>query len=394
MLTLGKDRFVTLIQEQIELGNELLGMPVEREEDVRRIEVQFDKWHDVNCRLLIECSDDDSLLKDYRDIRFGSRSYFPTAWRQNYEAARMNLTRRIAKLEGLLEVLALAPRGQAAVEVRNMPGDRRTVFVVHGRDDRLRREFFDFLRSVGLTPLEWETAVAGTGKASPYIAEILENAFDTAAAIIVLLTPDDEARLHERLRLPHDPPSEYELTPQARPNVLFEAGMAFAKNPDRTVLVSIGHMRPFSDVAGRHIVFLDDTAERRLTLLQRLRICTDAWVDGTDWLSVGHFSIDNVADQQPATSPRSRISSLNAEQRHLLQQLVDADTKVTPRQPFFVGNFLTGTLVVHPGVGDGELAVNPADLNELEELGLIRCRREAGQVISLDVTNSGKESFK
>src|SRR5437764_570893 len=31
-----------------------------------------------------------------------------------------------------------------------------SVFVVHGRNDKLRRSLFDFLRALGLKPLEWE----------------------------------------------------------------------------------------------------------------------------------------------------------------------------------------------------------------------------------------------
>jgi predicted nucleotide-binding protein len=34
-----------------------------------------------------------------------------------------------------------------------MPLSSKTVFVVHGRNDAARRETFDFLRAIGLTPL-------------------------------------------------------------------------------------------------------------------------------------------------------------------------------------------------------------------------------------------------
>lgn len=73
--------------------------------------------------------------------------------------------------------------------------DPRKVFVVHGRDDRLRRDFFSFLRALNLQPLEWSEALRLTGKASPYIGEVLDSAFDNAQAVIVLLSPDDEVRL-------------------------------------------------------------------------------------------------------------------------------------------------------------------------------------------------------
>ncbi|MEI2722671.1 MAG: hypothetical protein V9H26_03745 [Verrucomicrobiota bacterium] len=40
-----------------------------------------------------------------------------------------------------------------------------------------------------------EQAIKMTGQPSPYVGTILETAFREAAAIVVLFTPDDEARL-------------------------------------------------------------------------------------------------------------------------------------------------------------------------------------------------------
>jgi hypothetical protein len=40
--------------------------------------------------------------------------------------------------------------------------------------------------------------------------------------------------------------SAEERAPQARPNVLFEAGMTFGKHADRTVIVEFGKTRPLA----------------------------------------------------------------------------------------------------------------------------------------------------
>lgn len=169
----------------------------------------------------------------------------------------------------------------------------RVVFVVHGRNLKLRDSLFSFLRSIGLHPLEWSEAIMETKKASPYVGEILDEAFSVAQAIVVLMSPDDEARLREPFREAGDPPHETQLTPQARPNVIFEAGMAMGNCPDRTVLVEVGNLRPFSDVGGRHVIRLNNSTQRRQQLAQRLQSAgCPVNLTGTDWHTTGDFALD------------------------------------------------------------------------------------------------------
>jgi predicted nucleotide-binding protein len=167
-----------------------------------------------------------------------------------------------------------------------------TVFVVHGRNAKLRNSMFNFLRAVGLKPLEWTQIIKMSKKGTPYIGTLLETAFSKAAAVVVLITPDDEARLKKIFVKKRDPNYEKQLTGQARPNVLFEAGMAFGRDSNSTVLVQVGNVRPFSDVTGRHIVVMNNTAERRNELAVKLSNAGCA-VDtsGSDWYSVGDFTI-------------------------------------------------------------------------------------------------------
>ena len=170
------------------------------------------------------------------------------------------------------------------------PTDAREIFVVHGRNLAARDALFEFLRSIDLHPLEWVEAVSATGKPSPYIGEILDAAFSRAHAVLVLFTPDDEARLKEEFRVPGDPPHETELSGQARPNVLFEAGMAMSRSEDRTILVEIGVLRPFSDLAGRHAIRLNNSSQRRQELAQRLQAAScPVNLEGTDWHAAGDF---------------------------------------------------------------------------------------------------------
>lgn len=172
----------------------------------------------------------------------------------------------------------------------NVSVDPRLVFVIHGRDAKRRKAMFDFLRAIGLRPIEWEQARAMTGKAAPYIGEILEAAFAQAQAVIALFTGDDEARIRPALQVEGD--SEEPLMPQARANVLFEAGMAMGRHPARTVFVEVGLLRPSSDIGGRHTIRLASGASlaNRQEIVARLR---DAGcvvdTSGTDWHVAGDF---------------------------------------------------------------------------------------------------------
>jgi predicted nucleotide-binding protein len=179
----------------------------------------------------------------------------------------------------------------------------RRVFVVHGRNETARAAMFTFLRSIGLTPIEWSQAIAMTKRASPYIGEVLDVALEAAQAVVVLMTPDETASLRAQYADGDDDP---EMTPggQARPNVLFEAGLALGRSPDRTVLVELGKVRHFSDIAGRHVVRMRNSTANRQTLAQRLLIAGCA-VDltGTDWHSAGDFIEPPSPNPQPTYRP-------------------------------------------------------------------------------------------
>ncbi|TVL91560.1 TIR domain-containing protein [Streptomyces sp. SAJ15] len=189
--------------------------------------------------------------------------------------------------------------------------DPRKVFVIHGRNEPARKGLFEFLRTLGLDPIEWSEAIRLTGKGSPYLGEVLDAVFAHAQAVVILQTPDDVARLHESLTLPGDPECVPRLQP--RPNVLFEAGMAMGRDEERTVIVELGEVRGFSDIQGRHVVRLDDSVKRRQELAIRLQTAGCAVrLSGTDWHDAGDLTppVPSLADPVPgageevADSPR------------------------------------------------------------------------------------------
>ncbi|MDX9975168.1 MAG: nucleotide-binding protein [FCB group bacterium] len=245
----------------------------------------------------------------------------------NLSGALWQLTRDGRQLaKALTDEVPVAISESALVQVGDTDApipvatDRRMVFVVHGRNSRLRASMFDFLRAIGLHPLEWSQALGLTKDASPYIGDILEAAFSNAQAVLVLLSGDDEARLLPHFYKYNESSDETEFRPQCRPNVLFEAGMAMARAPKRTVLVQVGEVKHFSDVAGKHILHLDNTSERRNDLCNRLKLAgCEVDTTGSDWLNVGDFSSNGQemsaarSDSTHAHRPAAKATPSTAE---------------------------------------------------------------------------------
>lgn len=185
--------------------------------------------------------------------------------------------------------------------------DPSQVFVIHGRNDFARKQLFTFLRSIGLRPIEWSRAVSLAGEGSPYIGDVLSAAFGAAQAVVVLETPDDVAYLHPDLGDgPEDPEGRPQL--QARPNVLFEAGMAMGWDQKRTVLATLGRVKSFSDIHGRHVVRLDNTPGKRQDLAQRLKVAgCSVDLEGRDWLDAGDFSVPALSVSSTKQSPAPSV---------------------------------------------------------------------------------------
>lgn len=169
------------------------------------------------------------------------------------------------------------------------PGDGRSVFLVQGRNDAVNTAAADFLRSLDLKIVEWEQAVAATGEPNPYIGDVVSAGLEMADAVVVLATPDDLAHLDPALAAD---PTDDDITEagQPRQNVLYEAGMAMALAPSRTLLVATPGTRMMSDLAGRHLVFLGNDPKSRKRIVGRLQTMGLAVDDsGDNWLSAGAF---------------------------------------------------------------------------------------------------------
>jgi len=188
---------------------------------------------------------------------------------------------------------ALSKKDEVEPKDKKIKADPKKVFVVHGRNEKARRAMFDFLRSVDLKPIEWEEAVRLTGEGASFPQQVLDKAFETAQAIIILITGDDIAKMRDEFILPKDTKYERNLSIQARPNVIFEAGLAFGRDPKRTILVELEkeNTRPFSDIYGRLTVRLSNKVESRKKLIDRLStVGCETNIDAKqDWITTGDF---------------------------------------------------------------------------------------------------------
>jgi predicted nucleotide-binding protein len=184
------------------------------------------------------------------------------------------------------EYITQAP-ATAAAQIATKAKDPRAVFVVRGRNAEAHKALAEFLRALDLVPRDFGDFIR---KGSPYVGEVLDLALAEAQAIVVLLTPDDVASLKPEFQKDDDPDYETKPTGQARPNVLFEAGMAMSKCPERTVLLQLGDIRPFSDIGGRHILRMDNSYDKRRDLANRLLHagCDLKW-NHADWHNAGDF---------------------------------------------------------------------------------------------------------
>lgn len=128
---------------------------------------------------------------------------------------------------------------------------------------------------------------------SPHIADVLDAGFNKAGATVVLFTPDDEAKLKNEFIKRSDARFESKLTGQPRQNVLFEAGMAFGRYPEKTIIVQVGKIRPISDLTGRHVAHLSDSFDSRHQLIVKLRTVGCPVDDtGDDWHTAGNFTFN------------------------------------------------------------------------------------------------------
>ena len=210
----------------------------------------------------------------------------------------------LAELRGIpnhIPVAANESSGPSAIKVplrvrksaKRAKTKENTVFVVHGRDAKLRDSMYELLSALGLKPREWGHAIrAAKGKGgNPYVNDAVTKIMEQAQAIVVMVSPDDEARLKSQFVARHERGTEGTLRGQARPNVIFETGMAIGTHHRKTLIVQIGDVKSFTDIGGMNILRLTGTDHSRNEFANRLEdLGCSIDRTGAYWLRAGDFT--------------------------------------------------------------------------------------------------------
>ncbi|MBD3353869.1 MAG: hypothetical protein GF364_20470 [Candidatus Lokiarchaeota archaeon] len=167
---------------------------------------------------------------------------------------------------------------------------KQSCFIVHGRNTQIKDELVKFLRSINIECKEFIDAVNQLKDPNPMIYEMIASLFDRADCVIILMTPDEKVQLRDKFWNGFDSIIDKDIRFQPRPNVIFEAGLAFGINKKKTILVKWGDIYDFSDISGMHFLSLNNSRKSRSDLIKKLKASgLKIKIINEEWLKIGEF---------------------------------------------------------------------------------------------------------
>lgn len=249
-----------LLSAQVQKGADLLARlgGIQTREQFADLSEAYYNWDAFNLSLL------ESLFTGPIDAEYRTAGGFvvlggPANLQLDLSDRRDDIRRDCRRLESIRERLELWEERRAVVvtqlmsasgeapkrprETRRAAGDR--IFLVHGRDEAAKHEVARYLEKLGHDPLILNEQPNG-GRT---LVEKLEYYSSQVAFAVIILSPDDEGRLH----------GDAGLEARARQNVIFEIGyfIGLMGRPRVCALLTGAMTRP-SDIDGVAYVSMNE----------------------------------------------------------------------------------------------------------------------------------------
>lgn len=275
-LIVDKDKIREVITERINAGKELVSrsVPSHQEYAYPRIKTVYDDaalnkfeqdksiWVNTTAEILKQVFDipNNEYHRDFVQACSMLGIYTnDTDWLAKYKE---DITSGLTQLEAFIQKLEWIPQSpnissQSKKEAVDGKANKN-VFIVHGRDEKVRLEVEDFVKVIGYKPI----VLAKEANVGKTIIEKIESNSEDVCYAIVIYTACDEGRLK----------GQTDLNPRARQNVVFEHGFMCSKlgRSRVTALLEQGVEQP-GDLAGVVYVQLDSDGAWKLRVVREMK---------------------------------------------------------------------------------------------------------------------------
>jgi len=241
------------ITEQIKRGKRLLKTPIRVFANLANARNALRQWNEYNLALLKRMFGSSAIVGDYDSLKPYGEFHHDIA----VDKLRFleNVNALLAQLTGILQRLPLYV--EPSLPVATITPKSNKVFIVHGRDDALKKVARDFIAGLGLEPIILHEQA---NRGLTLIQKI--NEYSDVAFAVVLLSPDDSGRLQ----------TSSKSKPRARQNVVFEWGFFWGKfGGEHVAALYKENVELPSDLNGVLYIPFDEDGEWKMKLVQELQ---------------------------------------------------------------------------------------------------------------------------
>jgi predicted nucleotide-binding protein len=259
-----KKKFITELEERIELGQSYLANTIDTQEKITQLKKEFASWNDYNLELLKQSFNIEfnEYRKSYDDAGVWSGMRVTTIGARRDPREELNkflrkVTTKIENLEKLVQKTNLlkSTEQEPTSSSKEITFDKSQVFIVHGHDDLAKTETARFIEKLGLEPIILHEQ-ASSGKT---IIEKIEEYSNVSFGIILYTPCDLGAKQSEKDNLKN----------RARQNVVFEHGYLIGKIGRENVCALVkGNVETPNDISG--VVYVSMENDWKLSLAKEL----------------------------------------------------------------------------------------------------------------------------